>query len=62
MFGKINITLERDLWDSLSKRAYEQSIIHNERISTILMLRLAIKVFLKMRDDEINQILDRDTH
>lgn len=60
MSEKINITLERSLWDALSKVAYEQSLIHGERVSTIEILRIAIKTFLRMEDREINEILERE--
>ena len=55
----INITLDRDLWDSLGKVAHKQSILQNRRVPTIKTLRLAVHVFLKMSPDEVNEILKR---
>jgi hypothetical protein len=57
---KINLTLERDLWDSLSKFAYEQSLAQEKRLPTIELLRTAIEVFLRLEIKEINEILDRE--
>ena len=54
---KINITLERDLWDSLSDMAHQQSILKEKRYTTIQALRTAIHVFLKLHPQEVNQIL-----
>ena len=58
---KINITIERDLWDSLSKLSHQQSILKEKRYTTIQALRTAIHVFLKLHPQEVNQILDRPT-
>ena len=58
---KINISLDRYLWNDLSKYAHHQSISHEERFTTIRALRTAIHVFLKLENKEINQILRRDT-
>lgn len=55
----VNITLERELWDALGRFAHDQSIKQGKRVSTIGMLRLAIKVFLRLTPQEINQILRR---
>lgn len=57
----INISIDRDLWDGLSRFAYEQSIKQGKRFPTIKALRLAIKVLLKLEPWEINQVLKRDT-
>jgi len=57
----INISLDRDLWDGLSKFAHEQSILQEKRFATIEALRMAVRVFLRLKIKEINQILDRDT-
>ena len=56
----INITLERELWDGLSKFAHEQSILSNQRVSTIETLRTAISVFLRLQIKEINKALNRE--
>ena len=55
----INLSLERNLWDALSSFAHEQSIKQGKRFSTIKALRLAIKVFLRLSPQEINEILKR---
>ena len=55
----INITIDRDLWDDLSKFAHDQSIKQNKRYPTIKALRLAVKVLLRLEVKEINQILKR---
>ena len=57
----INISLGRNLWDDLSKFAWDQSLITGKRFSTIQALRLAIEAFLKMEAKEINEILKRPT-
>ncbi len=57
----ININLDKDLWNSLSKFAHEQSILHEKRFPTIKALRLAIQTFLRMEPKEINEVLKRDT-
>ena len=57
----INISLDRDLWDALSRFAHEQSIKQGKRFPTIKALRVAIKVFLRLELWEINQVLKRDT-
>ena len=56
----INITLDRELWDRLSVFAYQQSILGKRRFPTIHALRFAIKTFLKMRPEEIKEILKRE--
>jgi hypothetical protein len=61
MKKKLNITIERDLWDGLNAFAHEQSLLQGTRFSSIEALRTAIKVFLRLEIKEINQILDRDT-
>jgi hypothetical protein len=60
----INISLERNLWDDLSKFAWDQSLITGKRFPTIRALRLAVKVFLRASPQEINEILNRtlNTH
>jgi len=55
----INVTLPRDLWDGLGRFSYEQSIKGGKRFPTIKALRVAIKVFLRLRPQEINEILKR---
>ena len=57
----INITLDKHLWDNLSKFAHEQSILHERRFPTIHALRIAIKVFLRLKPQEINEVLKRNT-
>lgn len=57
----VNITLDRDLWDGLSKFAHQLSIAKNKRYPVIKVLRLAIRVFLKLSVKEINAALKRDT-
>ena len=57
----INITLDRDLWDGLSKFAHKQSILTGKRFPTIKALRLAVRVFLNLSAKEINSVLKRDT-
>ena len=52
---KINITLERELWDSLSNMAHQQSILKGKRFTTIRALRTAIHVFLKLDPREVNR-------
>lgn len=61
MPGKINITVDRDLWDALGKFAHEQSLLQDKRFSTIEALRMAIKVFLRLEPKEVNRILERNT-
>lgn len=61
MSEKINITLDRDLWDALGKFAHEQSLLQEKRFSTIEVLRTAVQVFLRLEIKEINQILERNT-
>jgi len=56
------IALDQDLWDDLSKFARERSIKQGKRFPTIKALRLAIKVFLRLDFEEINEILERDPH
>ena len=58
----VNVTLDRHLWDSLSKFAWDQCLISGKRFSTIKALRVAIQTFLKMTPNEINQTLNRVTH
>ena len=55
----INISIDRDLWDGLSKFAHQQSIKQGKRFPTIKALRVSIKVFLRLRPQEINEILKR---
>lgn len=55
----IDISLDRPLWNGLSKFAHEQSIAGNRRFPTIHALRLAIKAFLRMTPGEINEVLKR---
>jgi len=61
MKEKLNITVERDLWDGLNAFAHEQSLLQGARFSTIEALRLAIKVFLRLEIREINEFLERNT-
>lgn len=58
---KINISLDRDLWDALGRFAYEQSLLQGERFPTIKALRMSIGVFLRLQIGEINEILERPT-
>jgi hypothetical protein len=58
----INITLDRQLWEGLSKFAHEQSIKQNKQYPIIRALRLAIWTFLKMEPNEISEVLKRNTH
>jgi hypothetical protein len=53
----VNITLDRDLWDELSELAHKESIAKGRRFPTIHALRLAIKVFLHMTNEEVNAVL-----
>jgi hypothetical protein len=53
----VNITLDRDLWDKLSELAHKESIAKGRRFPTIHALRLAIKVFLHMTNEEVNTVL-----
>lgn len=55
----INISLDRDLWNNLSKLAHKQSIIKGKRFPTIEVLRDAIKVFVRLNHKEINAVLKR---
>lgn len=57
----INISLDRELWDGLTRFAHDQSIKKGKRFSTIQALRIAIKIFLRLELKEINQLLKRDT-
>ena len=59
--GTINITLDRNLWDDLSRVPHQQSIRHERRFSTIEALRVAVRVFLRLHAGQINEILTRDT-
>ena len=43
----INITLDRDLRNGLSKFAHQQTILKGKRFPTIKALRLAVRVCLK---------------
>ena len=61
MQEKINISLDRELWDGLTRFAHGQSIKKGKRFSTIQALRIAIQIFLKLEPKEINQLLRRDT-
>jgi hypothetical protein len=58
---RVNITLERGLWDGLSEFAHEQSLVKCQRFPTIKALRMAVKVFLRLKPKEINAVLRRDT-
>jgi hypothetical protein len=55
----INVTLDRHLWDGLSEFAHEQSL-KGQRFPTIKALRIAVKVFLRLKPKEINAVLRRD--
>ena len=57
----INISIDRDLWDGLSKFAHQQSIKQGKRFPTIKMLRIAAKVLLRLEPWEINEVLKRNT-
>ena len=57
----VNVTLDRHLRDSLSKFAWDQSLISGKRFSTIQALRVAIQTFLRMEPKEINEVLKRNT-
>ena len=57
----INISIDRDLWDALSRFAHEQSLKQNKRFSTIKMLRVAARVLLRLEPWEINEVLKRNT-
>jgi len=57
----INVTIDRKLWNGLTKFAHEQSIKKGKRFSTVQALRIAIKIFLKLEAKEINQLLRRTT-
>ena len=56
----VSIDLEKELWAALSKFAHQQSIKKGRRFPTIRALRIAIKVFLKLKPGEINAILTRE--
>lgn len=58
----VNITVDRELWEGLSKFAHEQSIKQNKQYPIIRALRLAIWTFLKMERTEISEVLKRNTH
>ena len=55
----VNITLERDLWNGLIQLALRESAHRGQRVATIRLLRTAIKVFLLMKPEEVNQVLRR---
>ena len=55
----INISLDRELWDSLSAFAHQQSILAKRRFPTINALRFAVRTFLRMTPGEVNEILKR---
>ena len=57
----VNISLGQDLWDSLSKLAHEQSILKGKRFPTIKTLRDAIRIFLRLKPKEINEVLKWNT-
>ena len=61
MKKRINVTIDKPLWDALAKFGHEQSLLQGARFSTIEALRTAIRVFLRLEIKEINQILERDT-
>ena len=56
----INLTLERSLWDELSRFAGEQTIIQGQRYSTINALRSAIRILLRLELSEITKVLKRE--
>jgi hypothetical protein len=58
----INITIDRDLWNSLAQNAHEQSLCGGERFPTIKALRWAIKVFIRLEAIEIDEILMREPY
>ena len=55
----INITLHRELWDALNRLALRESAHRGQRVATSRLLRTAIKVFLLMKPEEVNQVLRR---
>ena len=57
---KVNITLEKELWDELNRFASEQTIIKGSRYHTIDALRAAVRVFLRLDLSEIVRTLKRD--
>jgi hypothetical protein len=57
----VNISIDRDLWESLSAFAHKQSLVKGKRFPTIKALRIAVNVFLKLTPREINRVLKRDT-
>jgi len=57
----INVTLDRELWNGLTRFAHEQSIKQNRRFPVIKALRLSVKIFLLLEPKEINQVLKRNT-
>ncbi len=56
----VNITLNRDLWNSLAQNAHERSLYGSERFPTIKALRWAIRVFLRLEPIEIDETLKRE--
>ena len=61
MSDKINLTLEREIWNSLARFAHQQSIAQGKRFTVIETLRTAVNVFLRLKVSEINEILERAT-
>jgi len=59
---QINISIDRDLWDALSRFAHAESIKQGKRFSTIKMLRIAARVLLRLKPCEINEVLKRNPH
>jgi hypothetical protein len=53
----VNITIDRDLWNSLAQNAQERSLYGGERFSTIKSLRWAVRVFLRLDPLEIEDII-----
>jgi hypothetical protein len=56
---KTNLTLDRDLWNKLARFAHKQSLIQGKQFSAAKALRMAIRVFLRLRPDEVNEALAR---
>lgn len=61
MQEKINISLDKSLWDGLAKFAHSESLKGNKRFPTIKALRLSVKTFLRLTPGEINKILKRQS-
>jgi hypothetical protein len=56
----VNITVDRELWNSLAQNAHARSLFGKERFPTIKALRWAIRVFLRLDPVEIDEILKRE--